>query len=60
MGSFGAVFNKLCKSVFTPPQIEADLKMQTNMHLRSPGGGTCLCSFPGTVADLSRVIHESA
>lgn len=42
------------------PQIEADLKMQTNMHLRSPGGGTSLCSFPEIAADLSKVIHKSA
>lgn len=40
------------------PQVEADLKMQTNMHLRYPGGGTFLRSLPGIAASLSEVIHE--
>lgn len=43
-----------------PPQIEADLEMQTNMHLRSLGRGTSLCAFPGIAANLSEVTHESA
>lgn len=40
------------------PQVEADLKMQTNMYLRYPGGGTFLRSLPGIAANLSEVIHE--
>lgn len=47
--------NKLCKKIY--PQVEADLKMQTNMHLRYPGG-TFLRSLPGIAANLSEVIHE--
>lgn len=40
------------------PQVEADLKMQTNMPLRYPGGGPFLRSLPGIAANLSEVIHE--
>jgi hypothetical protein len=43
-----------------PPQIEADLEMQTNMHVRSLGRGTSLCAFPGMAADLSEATHKSA
>lgn len=47
--------NKLCKKIYR--QVEADLKMQTNMHLRYPGGNF-LRSLPGIAANLSEVIHE--
>lgn len=47
--------NKLCKDVLPPSR--SSLKMQTNMHLRYPGGGLS-CSLPGIAANLSGVIHE--
>lgn len=32
--------------------------MQTNMHLKSPDGGTSLSSFPGIAVALSKVIRD--
>lgn len=53
-------FNKLCQSVFTSPQIAADLKMQTNMHLRSPGGELPCALSLGLLQALSKVNREAA